>query len=153
MYWLFPYIPIFRGFFLLKVQKECVYMIMLKIAMVLVKNLIFGLKKGISRLSCWVVPKHNVNTRFFFDKKGKQAKRYQSHQSYQKKNLVTNFALSDAEDNNSRPLNRGRIAYLPLLERPLAICQKSQESGFWEVMDSFVLLAYVSLAASRTCLQ
>ena len=97
-------------------------MIILKIAMVLVKNVFFGLKKGISRLSCWVVPKHNVNTRFFFGKKGKQAKRYQSHQSYQKKNLVNNFALSDAEDNNSRPLNRGRIAYLPLLERPLAIC-------------------------------
>ena len=74
MYWLFPYIPIFRGFFLLKVQKECVYMIMLKIAMVLVKNLIFGLKKGISRLSCWVVPKHNVNTRFFLARRESRLK-------------------------------------------------------------------------------
>ena len=36
---------------------------------------------------------------------------------------------------------------------PLAICQNSQEPGFWEVMDSFVLLAYASLAASRTLLQ
>ena len=34
---LFPYIPIFKGFFLLKVQKECVYVIMLKIALLLVK--------------------------------------------------------------------------------------------------------------------
>ena len=35
MYKLFPCIPIFRGFFLLKVQKGCVYVIMLKIALVL----------------------------------------------------------------------------------------------------------------------
>ena len=48
---LFPCIPIFRGGFLLKVQKECVYVIMLKIKLVLVKNMFFGLKKGISELS------------------------------------------------------------------------------------------------------
>ena len=35
----------------------------------------------------------------------------------------------------------------------LAICQKFREPSFWEVMDSFVLLAYASLAASRTLLQ
>ena len=35
----------------------------------------------------------------------------------------------------------------------LSICQKSWEPSFWEVMDSFVLLAYASLAASRTLLQ
>ena len=35
----------------------------------------------------------------------------------------------------------------------MAICQKSRESSFWKVMDSFVLLAYASLAASRTLLQ
>ena len=35
----------------------------------------------------------------------------------------------------------------------LAIHQKSQEPGFREVMDSFVLLAGASLAASRTLLQ
>ena len=35
MYKLFPCIPIFRGFFLLKVQKGCVYVIILKIALVL----------------------------------------------------------------------------------------------------------------------
>ena len=35
----------------------------------------------------------------------------------------------------------------------LAIYQKSREPSFREVMDSFVLLAYASLAASRTLLQ
>ena len=64
-----------------------------------------------------------------------------------------NFALSDAEDNTSGPLNRGGIADLPLLRTLLAICQKSREPSFWEEMDSFVLLAYASLAASRTLLQ
>ena len=57
------------------------------------------------------------------------------------------FALSDAEDNTSWPLNRGGIADLPLLKTLLATHQKSRESSFWEVMDSFVLLAYASLAA------
>ena len=32
---------------------------------------------------------------------------------------------------------------------PLAIWQNSQEPSFWEVMDSFVLLAYASLAAQE----
>ena len=67
--------------------------------------------------------------------------------------LANNFALSDAEDNTSGPLNRGGIANLLLLRTLLAICQKSQEPSFWEVMDSFVLVAYASLAASRTLLQ
>ena len=66
---------------------------------------------------------------------------------------ANNFALSDAEDNTSGPLNRGGIADLPLLRTLLAIRQKSREPSFWEVMDSFVLLAYASLAASRTLLQ
>ena len=66
---------------------------------------------------------------------------------------ANNFALSDAEDSTSGPLNRGGIADLPLLRILLAIHQKSREPSFWEVMDSFVLLAYVSLAASRTLLQ
>ena len=66
---------------------------------------------------------------------------------------ANSFGLSDAEDNTSRPLNRRVIADLPLLRTLLAICQKSQEPSFWEVMDSFVLLAYASLAASRTLLQ
>ena len=60
---------------------------------------------------------------------------------------ANNFALSDAEGNTSRPLNRGGIADLPLLRTLLAIRQKSREPSFWEVMDSFVLLAYASLAA------
>ena len=67
--------------------------------------------------------------------------------------LANNFALSDAEDNTSSPLNRGGIADLPLLRTLYAICQKSQEPSFWEVMDSFVLVAYASLAASITLLQ
>ena len=66
---------------------------------------------------------------------------------------ANNFALSDAKDNTSGPLNRGGIADLPLLRTLLAIRQKSREPSFWEVMDSFVLLAYASLAASRTLLQ
>ena len=66
---------------------------------------------------------------------------------------ANNFALSDAEDNTSGLLNRGGIADLPLLKTLLAIRQKSREPSFWEVMDSFVLLAYASLVASRTLLQ
>ena len=66
--------------------------------------------------------------------------------------LANNFALSDAEDNTSGPLNREGIADLPLLQTLLAIRQKSQERSFWEVMDS-VLVAYASLATSRTLLQ
>ena len=67
--------------------------------------------------------------------------------------VANNFALSDAEDNTSVSLNRGRIADLPLLRTLLAICQNSGEPRFWEVMDLFFLVAYVSLAASRTVLQ
>ena len=66
---------------------------------------------------------------------------------------ANDFALSDAEDNTSGPLNRGGMTDLPLLRTLLAMCQKSREPSFWEVMDSFVLLAYASLAASRTLLQ
>ena len=67
--------------------------------------------------------------------------------------LANNFALSDAEDNTSSPLNRQGIADLPLLRTLLAIFQKSRKPSFWKVMDSFVLVAYASLAASRTLLQ
>ena len=67
--------------------------------------------------------------------------------------LANNFALSEAEDNTSGPLNGGGIADLPLLRTLLAIRQKSRQPSFWEVMDSFVLVAYASLAASRTLLQ
>ena len=67
--------------------------------------------------------------------------------------IANNFALSDAEDNTSGPLNRGGMTDLPLLRTLLAIRQKSREPSFWDVMDSFVLVAYASLAASRTFLQ
>ena len=63
---------------------------------------------------------------------------------------ANNFTLSDAEDNISKLLNRRSIAYLPLLRTLLAICQKFQEPS---LMDSFALLAYVNLVASRTLLQ
>ena len=76
-----------------------------------------------------------------------------SRLEFSEKFLANNFTLSEAEDNTSGPLNRGDIADLPLLRTLLAIRQKSREPSFWEVMDSFVLLAYASLAASRTLLQ
>ena len=66
---------------------------------------------------------------------------------------ANNFTLSDAEDNTSGLLNRGGIADLLLLRTVIAICQKSQEPCFLEVMHSFVLLTYASLAALRTLLQ
>ena len=63
--------------------------------------------------------------------------------------LANDFVLSDAEDNTSGTLNRGGIADLPLLRTLLAIRQKSRDPSFWEVMDSFALVANASLAASR----
>ena len=44
---------------------------------------------------------------------------------------------SDVKDNTSGRVNRGGIADSPLLRTLLAICQKSRELGFWEVIDSF----------------
>ena len=67
--------------------------------------------------------------------------------------LTNNLSLSDAKVNTSQQLDRGGMADLPLLRALLAICQKSQEPSFWEVIDSFVLLTHASLAASRTLLQ
>ena len=58
---LFPCIPIFKGFFWLKSVKKCVYVIMLKIALLLVKNLCFGVKKGISELLHQVAARHTAN--------------------------------------------------------------------------------------------
>ena len=40
-----------------------------------------------------------------------------------------NFALSDAKDNTSRPLNRGGITDLPLFTRQFAKSHESQVSG------------------------
>ena len=76
-----------------------------------------------------------------------------SRLEFTEKFSANNFALSDAEDNTSDPLNRGGIADLPLLRTLLTIHQNSREPSFWKKMDSFVLLGYVSLAASRTLLQ
>ena len=45
---LFPCIPIFRGFFELKSVKKCVCVLVLKIALLLVRSVFFGVKKGIS---------------------------------------------------------------------------------------------------------
>ena len=49
-------------------------------------------------------------------------------------------------------MNRGGIADLPLLRTLLPIYQNSEEPNFWEVMVSFALEAYPSLAASKTLL-
>ena len=76
-----------------------------------------------------------------------------SRLEFLEKFLANNFALSDAEDNTSGLLIRGGIEDLPLLRTLLAIRQKSRQPSFWEVMGSFVLLAYASLVASRTLLQ
>ena len=71
-----------------------------------------------------------------------------SRLEFLEKFLANNYALSDAEENTSGPLNRGGIADLPLLRRLLPIRQKSREPRFWDVIDSVVLLAYANLAAS-----
>ena len=63
---------------------------------------------------------------------------------------ANDLALSNAEDNTSGPLNRGGIADLSLLRKLLTIRQKSREPSFWQVVGSFVLLAYANLAVSRT---
>ena len=91
--------------------------------------------------------------RLVLDKKTGKETPESSRLEFLEKFSANNFALSDAEDNTSGPLNRGGIADLPLLRTLLAIRQKSREPSFWEIMDSFVLLAYASLAASRTLLQ
>ena len=60
-----------------------------------------------------------------------------SRLEYLEKFSANSFALSDAEDNTSGPLNRGVIADLPLLKTILAICQKSREPSFWEELLEF----------------
>ena len=82
-----------------------------------------------------------------------KGRRESSRSDFIEKFSANNFDLSDAEDNTFGQLNRGGIADLPLLRTLLAIRQKSREPSIWEVMDSFVLLAYASLAAARTLLQ
>ena len=88
--------------------------------------------------------------------KGKTSKEIpeSSRLEFLEKFLANNFALLDAEDNTSGPLNRGGLAYLTSLRTLFPIPQKSREPNFWQVIDFFVLLAYYSsLAASRTLLR
>ena len=70
-----------------------------------------------------------------------------SRLEFLEKFLANNLALLDAEDSTSGSLNRGGITDLPLLWTLLAIHQKYWEPSFWEVIDSFLLLVYASLAA------
>ena len=86
------------------------------------------------------------------EKTGKEIPK-SSRLEFLEKFSANHFPLPNAEDSTSRALNRGGIADLPLLRTQFSICQKSQEPSLWEVMDSFLLLAYASLAASRTLLQ
>ena len=54
-----------------------------------------------------------------------------SHQDLSfRKFLVNDFALSDAQDNISGPLNRGGMADLPLLRTLLANHQKPRKPKF-----------------------
>ena len=76
-----------------------------------------------------------------------------SRLEFLEKFLGNNFALSDEEDNTSGALNRGGIVDLPLLRLLNSNSPNPQEASFWEVMDSFGLVAHTSLAASRTFLQ
>ena len=85
-------------------------------------------------------------------KAGKEI-RESSRLVFLEKFLTNYFALSDAEDNTSKRLNRGGIADLSLLKTLLGICQKSHKPRSLELMYSFISLAYASFAASRTFLQ
>ena len=76
-----------------------------------------------------------------------------SRLEFLEKFLGKDFPLFEAEDNNSGSLNRGGTADLPLLRTLLVIYQKSQEPSFRKAMDSFLLVAHASLAATRTLLQ
>ena len=70
-----------------------------------------------------------------------------SRLEFLQKFLGNNFALSDAEDNTKGLQNRGGIADLPLLRMLLSIREKSHKPSFLEAVNSFILLAYASLAA------
>ena len=76
-----------------------------------------------------------------------------SRLEFVEKFLANNFVLSGVAGNTSSSLNTGYIAELPLLRTLLAIRQKFLEPSFWEVMNSFVLVAYANLATSRTLFQ
>ena len=97
------------------------------------------------------MPLPNQDSLILEQKTGKEMPEL-SRLEFLEKFLTNNFAFSDAEDNTSGLLSRGGIAVLPLLRRLLAIYQMLHKPSFWGVMHS-VLLAYASLAASRTLLQ
>ena len=98
--------------------------------------------------SCWNI-QFQISSR---RKTGKETLKSSKLQLLEKI-LANKFTLTDAEDNTSGLLNKRNTADLSLLRILLAIQQKPWEPSFWEVMDSFVLVAYASLAASRTLLQ
>ena len=52
--------------------------------------------------------------RLFLERKTGREIPVSSRSEFLEKFLANNFALSDAEDNTSGPLNRGKIADLPL---------------------------------------
>ena len=56
-------------------------------------------------------------------------------EEFLEKFLANNLALQYAEENTSKPLNRGGTVDLPLLTTLLAIQQKSGEPRFWEVLE------------------
>ena len=60
------------------------------------------------------------------------------------------FILLDVEDNTSGSLNIGVIADLSVLRTLSAICQKSRQPIFWEVMDSFVSLACANFGSIKS---
>ena len=76
-----------------------------------------------------------------------------SRLKFLEKFLGNDSALSDTKFNTSGLFNRGDIVDLLLCRRLLAIFQKPREPSLWEVMFSFVLLAYASLTISRAYLQ
>ena len=84
-------------------------------------------------------------------KKIPQSSRLELLEKFLPKNLLYQMQKTTP---SGRWLEEVCIADLLLLRTPLAIRQKSREPSFWEVMDScfltLVLVAYASLAASRT---
>ena len=60
MYSFFPCIPIFRWFFSIESVKRMCIRDYVKIALLLVKNVFFGLEKSISEFLHWVAQKHTA---------------------------------------------------------------------------------------------
>ena len=76
--------------------------------------------------------------------KGKQVKRYLSHQDQSSyKTFQQQFCFVRCRRQQLWAVEQRRCSRFTFVEK----------TSFWEVMDSFVLLAYLSLAASRILLQ